>query len=112
MVETSVKVNPSTNPEAVDVATITIDDKVYPVYMMAFGGASSKTLVDGSNPMPVYMLADSEGNPNSVSRPTYIAAIDLVELLRDIRDTNKEILKQARKTNSFYREWDGDQLEE
>ena len=55
MAETSVGVNPSTNPEAVDVATETLDSRVFPVYMLA---DSDGNLIKDSNGVHVTMGID------------------------------------------------------
>lgn len=89
----NIGVKPNTSSAAVSVATDNVNGIHYPVYKFAIGPDGSATLIDSDNPIPV-------------------ESTDLIDLLREIRDVNKEILKQMKTINAFYREWDGDQLEE
>jgi len=49
----NVKVNPSLNNNAVNVATDDINNVHYPIYKHAFGKDGEATLVDKDNPIPV-----------------------------------------------------------
>lgn len=55
MTETTVGVNPSTNPEKIDIATETTDSRVFPVYLLADSGGN---LIKDSNGTYVSMSLD------------------------------------------------------
>jgi len=58
----NVKVNPSLNNNAVNVATDHIDNVHYPVYKHAFGVDGSVTLVNANNPLPVELSKEPKEN--------------------------------------------------
>ena len=49
----TVKVNPGSNPDAVNVATDHIGIIHYPIYKIAFGADGSVTQVNAANPLPI-----------------------------------------------------------
>lgn len=92
MTETTVKVAPSQNTQAIGVAIDQIGTTNYPIYKQAFGAESSATLVSASNPLPIGFPTDG---PN-------------FDAFDRLRVSNPETLfdsKQICADNTLY--WDG-----
>lgn len=73
----NVKVNPSLNNNAVNVATDEIDSVHFPVYKHAFGKDGTATLVSSNDPLPIN-LSGEQGNDLITS--TYLLNNILTEL--------------------------------
>ena len=56
----NVNVLPSTDSDAVSVATDAISNIHYPIYKAAFGADGSVTLIDDTNGMPVNLATDAK----------------------------------------------------
>lgn len=62
-------------------------------------------IVTPDRPLPTELVDVTSDDPLPVE------SLGIVDLLRDILDTNKDIVKQLKITNSHFTEWDGDEYD-
>lgn len=89
----SIKVKPSTERVAVQVATDEVDSVHYPIYKMAIGGDGEAILVDTDNPLPI--------NDN----------ITKLLIENEVVDLLGKVLKELKKVNAYNAMAHGEELE-